>query len=174
MKTTPQFRLSRLNIFLFDFRQARRLVRYILRRKLHGVKNPQAVSKLIHISFNTSLVVAYSRPFHKSNDGVNVRVSLSDTVDVILETPVEQALHRKVIDMRDQAFAHSDAAAHEIEGFNYDGATVQLYKIAFEPLTREETLLLSRMIEKWVTYLEKQRSELKKAKAHAEKTRYRI
>ena len=119
--TGHQFRLSRLNIFLFDFRQAQRFAQYILRRKLHSVKNPQAVAKLIHLAFNTSLIVAYSRPFHGSNDGQKVKVSLREAVSAVLDTASEQALHRKVIDVRDQTFAHSDAAAHEIEGFNYEG-----------------------------------------------------
>src|SRR5688572_23542022 len=114
MVSTPQFRLSRLNIFWVDFKQAQRFARYILRRKLHNVKNPQAVAKLIHLAFNTSLVVAYSRPFLDSNDGSKKKVSLRGTVNAILDTP-EQILHDKIIrKMRNQAFAHSDAAAHEI------------------------------------------------------------
>jgi hypothetical protein len=159
--TTIGFRLSRLNIFLFDFRQAQRYARYILGRRLHAVKNPQAVAKLIHLAFNTALVISYSRPFHKSNDGLNVRVSLREAMDAILHTEPEQALHQKIIDMRDQTFAHSDAASHEIEGLNYDGLTVQFYKLAFEPITRKETLLLSTMIRKWIDYLERQRRQLK-------------
>ena len=156
-----QFRLSRLNIFWVDFRQAQRFARYILRRKLHGVKNPQAVAKLIHLAFNTSLVVAYSRPFLDSNDGSKKKVSLRDAVNAILDTS-EQILHDTIIrKMRNQAFAHSDAAAHEINGFNYDGSTVQIYKAAFEPLTRAETRLLSTMIAKWIEYVEKLRSDVK-------------
>jgi hypothetical protein len=161
MVNTPQFRLSRLNIFWVDFTQAQRFARYILRRKLHGVKNPQAVAKLIHLAFNTSLVVAYSRPFLDSNDGSTKKVSLRSAVSAILNTP-EQILHDKIVKkMRNQAFAHSDAASHEIEGFNYDGSTVQIYKAAFEPLTTDETRLLSTMIKKWMKYVEQLRSESK-------------
>jgi hypothetical protein len=164
MTSTHQFRLSRLNIFFVDFKQAQRFARYILRRKLHGVKDPNAVAKLIHLAFNTSLVVAYSRPFHDSNDGSKSKVSLRNSANTILDTP-EQALHDKIIVMRDKTFAHSDAATHEIKGFNYDGSTIQFYKAAFEPLTRDETRLLSTMIKKWIEYVEQLRSELKEAKA---------
>jgi rubrerythrin len=160
MTNTHQFRLSRLNIFLFDFRQAQRFARYILRKKLHSVKDPQAVAKLIHLAFNTSLIVAYSRPFHKSNDGLNAKVSLRDAVNGFLDAH-EQILHHKIINLRDQTFAHSDSASHEIEGFNYDGTTVQFYKVAFEALTREETRLLGTMIGKWINHLEEQRAQLK-------------
>lgn len=163
-KTSDEFRLSRLNIFLFDFNQARRFSGYILRRKLHAVKNPHAKAKLVHAAFNTSLIVSYSRPFHKSNDTAGLRVSLRKAVQNLLSDD-EKALHRRVIDKRDRVFAHSDAAAHEIDGFNYDGATVQIYRAAFEPLTRDETRLLSTMIKKWIEYVEQLRSELKAAKA---------
>ena len=59
-----------------DFKQAQRFARYILRRKLHDVRNPHAVAKLVHLAFNTSLIVAYCRPFHKGNDGLKIRVPL--------------------------------------------------------------------------------------------------
>lgn len=125
------------------------------------MRNPHAVAKLVHLAFNTSLIVAYCRPFHKSNDGLKIRVSLEDAVSGILDAAAEQVLHHKVIAMRDQTFAHSDAASHEIEGWNYDGKTVQIYKAAFEALTRNETRLLTHMIEKWISYLEQQRSDWK-------------
>jgi hypothetical protein len=38
-----------------------------------------------------------------------------------------------------------------------------IYKLAFEPLTREETQLLSTMIGKWITHLEQALSELKQS-----------
>jgi hypothetical protein len=162
-KAPDQFRLSRLNIFLFDFNQARRFSGYILRKKLHAVKNPQAKAKLVHAAFNTSLIVSYSRPFHKSNDTAGLCVSLREAVQAVLSEGDEIALHHRVIDKRDRVFAHSDAAAHEIKGFNYDGSTVQIYKTAFEPLTRDETRLLSTMILKWIAHVEKLRSESKLA-----------
>jgi len=129
-KAPEQFRLSRLNIFLFDFNQARQFSGYILRRKLHAVKNPHAMAKLVHSAFNTSLIVSYSRPFHQSNNTAGLRVSLREAVQAVLSGD-EIALHRRVIDMRDQTFAHSDAAAHEIKGFNYDGSTVQITRLRF-------------------------------------------
>jgi hypothetical protein len=167
-EVSPQLRLSRLNMFLFDFRDAQKFAQYILRRNLHKVKNERAVTKLVHLAFNTSLVVAYSRPF-KSNaeiqDGKKVRVRLDATiVHSILSTPQELAFHDKLIKLRDKTFAHSDSSVREIEGFNYDGDTVLFYKAVTEPLTRAETQLLNNMIRKWITNLEQQRSAMKAAK----------
>jgi hypothetical protein len=71
-------RLSRLNIFLFDFHEARRFADYILTRDLHKSKDPQSKTRLVHLAFNTSLIVSYCRPFHGSNDQKGARkVSLS-------------------------------------------------------------------------------------------------
>lgn len=132
------------------------------------MKNPQAVSQLVHLAFNTSLIVSYSRPFHDSNDAIDngrkVRVSLRKAVESVLDAASEQSLHKKITSMRDQAFAHSDAAADEFEGFNYGASTVQVHKLAFDPISRDETLLLRTMIGKWIDYLEAQRSELKEAR----------
>lgn len=175
-QANTQFRLSRLNLFLMDFQDAQKFARYIIRRKFHAVRNDRAVAKLVHLAFNTSLVVAYSRPFHKSNDeirdGKKIRVWLRDAVDSILDTAADKAVHDKVIKLRDETFAHSDSAAREIEGFNYEGNTVLFYKGPLEVITREETLRLGKMIEKWIAHLEQQRSELKadKARARAQET----
>lgn len=175
-ETSPQFRLSRLNLFLMDFRDAQKFAHYIIRRKLHTVKNDRAVAKLVHLAFNTSLVVAYSRPFHKSNDqirdGKKVRVWLRDAVDSILDTAADKALHDKLIKLRDETFAHSDSAAREIEGFNYERNTILFYKAPVEVITREETRQLDKMIEQWIAHLEQQRSEMKaeKARARAQET----
>jgi hypothetical protein len=84
-------------------------------------------------------------------------------VQAVLNDADEITLHHKVIDKRDRVFAHSDSSAHEIEGWNYDGPTVQIYKAAYEPLTRDETRLLSAMIGKWIAYVEKLRSDVKQA-----------
>jgi hypothetical protein len=102
----------------------------------------KAIAKLVHSAFNTSLIVSYSRPFHKSNDTAGLRVSLREAVQIVLSDDDEIALHRKIVTMRDQTFAHSDAESHEIKGFDYDGSTVQIYKFAFEPLTRDETAVI--------------------------------
>ncbi len=156
-----KFRLSRLNIFLVDFRQAHTFATYILKKKLHDVKGERAKSKLVHLAFNTSLIVSYSRPFHKSNerDGLS-RVWLRDATNEVL-SDTEKSLHTKILKLRDQTFAHSDAVAHEIPGFDYSGKSVQFYKLAFAPLSKDETRTLKTILMKWIDYLEIERSVLK-------------
>ena len=158
-----QIRRSRLNIFLSDFMQAREFSGYILNRKLHEVRGPQAKAKLVHLAINTSLIISYSRPFHKSNEGAGLpRASLRQHVGGLLSVD-ERALHEKVIYKRDQALAHSDAAAHEFDGLNYNGRGMLFYKSAFDPLTKDETQMLRRMSRKWINYLKELKAAPKRA-----------
>ena len=156
-----ELRVSRLNIFLFDFRQAREFAQYILKKRLHSIKTPTAKAKLVHLAFNTSLIISYARPFRKSNEPQGLsRVALTTSIGFLEKK--EKALHAQVMSKRDQAFAHSDALSHEIAGFNYESKSkLKLYKSAFDPLPIEETLLLRRIIDKWISHIESLRTAAK-------------
>ena len=156
-----KFRLSRLNMFLFDLQQARRFAQYILRRKWPKVIDPQSRLGLVREAFNTSLIISYCRPFHGSREGQGLpdaRLNL----DLVELNDAERAFHQKVLDKRDQAYAHSDAIAHEIEGWDYSGSMVQFYNLIY-PLTDDEIRMLAAMIGKWIKHLDEQRAMLKKS-----------
>jgi hypothetical protein len=110
------------------------------------------------MAFNMSLIVSYCRPFHGSNDakgGRKVSLAKADAIDVL---DLEDAdFHKTIIALRDQAFAHSDSIASEIEGWDYSGKTIMLYKLARDPLTREETQTLKCMTKKWIEHVLKLR-----------------
>ena len=148
-----QFRPSRLNIFLFDLRQALAFSQYILDEHLHDLEAASTNAKLVHLAFNTALIISYARPFHGSYepDGRS-RVSLSADAGVL--DIDESAFHAQLLDKRDGVFAHSDARSYEIEGFNYDAQTLKFYNYVFDPLTLEETRLLRQMIRKWISHVE--------------------
>jgi hypothetical protein len=61
-----QIQLTRLNIFLSDFRQSHKFAAHILEKRLHDKRTE--LKKLVHQAFNTSLIVSYSRPFKLSNE----------------------------------------------------------------------------------------------------------
>src|SRR6266850_6323743 len=120
--TAAQWRLPRLYIDLNDFRNARRFAVYILRQKLHEKKKTQLArtrQQLVHLAFNTALIISYSRPFHGNyNLKGQPKSSLKEhTCDVLNDTECE--LHTRVLAMRDEAYAHSDARSHLFEGFDY-------------------------------------------------------
>jgi hypothetical protein len=105
-----------------------------------------------------------------SNEGEDLpRVSLKQQVSDVLDD-TEAVLHTSVIDKRDQAIAHSDAAAHEFAGLDYVGSTMLFYKPAFEPLTKSETQLLKVMARKWISHLEELKDRAKAIKEGSSKS----
>lgn len=147
-------RPSRLNIFLCDFREAHDFATYILTRDLHKFTAPESKKRLIHLAFNMSLIVAYCRPFHGSNDVKGrPKVSLSKRDAVAVLDTEEADFHKTIIAQRDQAFAHSDSIASEIEGWDYSGQIVMLYKSARQPLIREETQRVKCLTKKWINHV---------------------
>lgn len=120
--TDKKIRRSRLNIYLGDFYEARRFANYILNRNLHKSNDHESMTRLKHLAFNTSLIVSYCRPFHKSNDqDGKPKVKLGKTDVAAVLDAYESDLHNSVLDKRDRAFAHSDSIAHEIQGWDYSG-----------------------------------------------------
>ena len=74
---------------------------------LHELSN--ADSPNLRRAALTAAIVAYARPFKKNHDGGMGRAEakLHANLELLL-TPEEQALHNRIIDLRDRAVAHSD------------------------------------------------------------------
>jgi len=145
-----------LNRFLGDLEQSRAFADYIIHRKWRD-RGPK--SKLIHLAFNTSLIVSYSRPFtvHKNATGQKVPpTQLTQHISRIL-TPNEMELHEALINWRHTTYAHSDASAHLIPEFKYSGLTKDPF---YHLLTKPETIILQGMIDKWIKHLRKEKSQL--------------
>jgi len=146
-ETIPRFRLS---IFLADFRQSLGFARFILEKKLHQKKRTDHV-RLVHLAFNTSLIVSYSRPFFwNENRSGEVKSSLK-YLDCGLDEH-ETKLHMLVLEQRNHVYAHSQASAHLFGSHDYDSKVVHFYRQA-EPLTESQTRRLQVMIKKWIRYL---------------------
>lgn len=161
-----QWRLPRLYIYLNDFRQARRFADYILKRGLHNKKKTElarARQELVHLAFNTSLIISYSRPFHfnKNFKGQPESSLRKHACEVLNEAEVE--MHSRVLGMRDTAYAHSAARSHLFEGFDYRKSVALMRSV--ETLDKAETSTLKIMIKKWIGYLEIEKSKLKESLA---------
>ena len=59
--------------------------------------------------YNLSVIVSYCRPFKKDNNGI-----LSGEF-IEFSTPDLQKLHKKLIDLRDTTFAHSDRDLNSVQ-----------------------------------------------------------
>lgn len=154
--------LPRWSIDLGDFRQAAEFAAHILKRKWQQNLDEPPVRKLEHRAFNTSLIVSYARPFHynrtfkgapKSSLRKHVREVLSDA---------EIQLHKRVLELRDTVFAHSDGEALKV----FTAGSFTLMRIV-ENLSESEVRLLKGMTKKWIDYLGIERSDLRRRLAEA-------
>lgn len=157
-----KWRLPRSYIDRNDFLQARKLAVYILNRKLHDKRKTEearARQQLVHLAFNTSLVVSYSRPFHwNKNLKGEPDSSLRKCVGEVLSS-AEIQLHKKILKQRDTTYAHSAASSHRIENFDYTRHFALMHVV--ENLTKSEIAMAQVISEKWIKYLDKVVSSIK-------------
>lgn len=159
-----KWRLPRSYIYLKDFYEARRFAGYILKQRLHEGKKTEparARQQLVHLAFNTSLIIAYSRPFTRNNNFKGQdKSSLKGSEHEVLTEEVEVELHRRILALRDRAYAHSDASSNLIEGLDYSRYIALMRSV--ELLDKVETGTLKVMIERWISHLQGETSNLKK------------
>ena len=153
-----KWRLPRSYIYLNDFKQARKFASFILKQGLHEKTTEQ--EKLIHLAFNTSLIISYARPFRGNNNFEGQpRSSLRQhACEVLDEAEVE--IHDRILALRDNAYAHSDARSHLLESLDYTKHIGLMRTI--ETLDKSTTGKLKVIIEKWIGYLEAEKSKLKR------------
>lgn len=157
---SAKWRLPRLYIYLNDFRDARNFATYILEKGLHDKKTE--LKQLVHLAFNTSLMISYSRPFTRnSNLKGEGKSSLGGYEHEVLKEGVEVELHRRILALRDQAYAHSDASSHLFEGLDYTKYLAFMRPV--EILDKSETGTLKVMIKRWISHLEGEKSRLKES-----------
>jgi len=109
-------------------------------------------------ALNIAVVISYARNFKRSFGFNNV-----EEINILLKqrfTEVENELHKKMITERDREFAHSDAAANDIqiysEGiFSHSRGTIR------QLLEKGELLILQEMVTKIRTEIDKQIKFLK-------------
>jgi hypothetical protein len=157
--------LPRLYIDRLDLLQARKFASYILQKELHEkrkTQQAQADRQLVHSAFNASLIISYSRPFTSNNNRERRNKSeLGERVQEVLMGTNEVDLHKRVLDLRNQAYAHSDAQVHLFEGLDYT-KHLPFMKVV-EILDKPETTLLAVIIKKWLCYVEGKQLNLKES-----------
>lgn len=111
---------------------------------------------LAHDAFNLALVVSYGKPFSLNRDLEGQREKSLDrrvAIDEILNEE-EVNLHKRVKELRNNYYAHSDAASILVKGFDY-GRELCFMKAELN-LAKDEVELLKKIIGKWIKYLDDQ------------------
>lgn len=157
MEADHNIQLARTYIYLRDFKQARSFARYMLEKNLCD-KTQSEQRKLKRLAFTNSLIIAYARPFGPNRNFEKKSVSrLKETESALDDKQIQ--LHQHIITLRDQAYAHSDAALSIIEDLDY--SQYAPLTLAVLPLDRAEVQGVLDLIDKWISYLELEKVRLR-------------
>lgn len=131
--------IERENINSWDWEHAERYCALYLERELYDmaktfVDESRAVS--------TAIIVTYARPFSVNRDRNNKRDPVDQRYVDALDSP-NRSVHDRIINLRNKAFAHSDAEYHDVKVELTEGGGVST--LANDPLiplerTEVETL----------------------------------
>lgn len=143
--------LPRVRVDRIDLIKARQFALHILAKEWSNKK-----TSLMHDAFNIALIVSYAKPFSSNRDLEGQREASLDRRVAIAEILNEEEvdLHKRVKELRNSHYAHSDAASILVKGFDYGGGWC-LMKKEFN-LAGNEVELLKKVIDKWIRYLDDQ------------------
>lgn len=147
--TDPQKLFTRLYVSLEDLRHASSFAGYLLKKGLHfDPWERRWPTYVLQSAFTSSLIIFYSRPFTKS-------FGLPDfPANLLYYSKPETALHRKVLELRHQGYAHSDGSRYRIKPVRILGRASAVVGAPFFKLTRSQTERLQRMIGKTMAAIE--------------------
>jgi hypothetical protein len=119
-------------------------------KKCKPFHNDAHEASIVQISLNTSVLIAYGRIF-KNNRGFKHHRDICKLLKTNFSEK-ESMLHKKVLDLRDQAIAHSDFDFHKVEIHRDDIFEHSI--IRMEPLELAELEMLLHMFVKLNKYVE--------------------
>ena len=134
---------ARLFVSAQDFSYARSYALHLLKKGWHSAPyERRGTVYMQQAAFTTALIVSYARPFTKGIGWPRFPESL-----VQYDAQAAQ-LHRHILDLRHQVYAHSDSARYSIRPFKM-GANVfsDIIGIPFIKLSKDECTLLVSMID---------------------------
>lgn len=105
-------RFRRWKLSAIDLGQAYSWVDYMLENELHLEKGTE--ERKVGRGLQTAVIVTYCRPFSRNFERDHTAATLDDSfLDVYSER--ERAFHSRLIDLRNQIFAHTDSEARDLK-----------------------------------------------------------
>lgn len=120
--------IERENINSWDWAHAERYCQAYLEHDPHKFSKTYTDEAR---AFTTAIVVTYSRPFSGNRDREGQRDPINANYVAALEQAARE-LHDRIIDLRNSAFAHSDAKHHDVQ--IHDTASGGLTTLSRDPL----------------------------------------
>ena len=156
----PGDELERLIISQQDLLQAKSFAEFILSKNLHDRSTDWEEQKLIHLAFNTSLIVSYSRPF-TGNRGISTgkQQSVGSKLLEVLSKE-EKRLHDNLTRSRHAEYAHSDLNSHNVSIYACENFAIPIGRNPFVPIEIEQIRQLIAIIDRLLTEISLRRSHL--------------
>lgn len=130
---------ERLFASLYDFGQANFCARYLLTKGWHRKWERQGTIYAQQTAFVTNLVVAYARPFVKSQGWPTFPEKLTNF------DAKQSDLHKRLLQMRHQIIAHSDSKNFSFEPVKFDNIITTTECVPSYVLSSDDTALVIRM-----------------------------
>lgn len=148
---------DRLYVSLKDIWFSRQCAEVLVKKNWHKERWEARQSGYMHQSaYTTALVIAYSRPFTKSKEWPAFPERLLRTYETS-----DMFLHRRLLDLRDSVYAHSDSARYRIMFWaEPDGSVMPLERTPSMRIDAEEAAQFLRMTAKLVKATEERTQEL--------------
>lgn len=156
LREQAKIAIERENINSWDLEHAARYCTLYLERELYDmaktfVDESRAVS--------TAIIVTYARPFSGNRDRDNKRDPADQRYVDALDSP-NRSIHDRIINLRDKAFAHSDATYHNVKAeLTKGGGISTLANDPLIPLERSEVEMLQANIRIFRVINERLRSD---------------
>lgn len=124
-----------------DLEKANSYAEHIIKKRLHSGHIRSKGAYLQSDAFTTSLIISYARAFIDPSDWEDKLLSLSRPTDEQLK------LHKTLISMRNELFAHSDLRHYGITPGRYGSRRTETVDTTHFELTANEVRLLDQHIE---------------------------
>lgn len=143
IKTFRKNLLSYLYMLESEFREVNAFINEL--QNYNPFKLDVCESTTTQNALNIAVVISYARNFKTSYGFKNIK----EVTNVLKQDFTKQELkfHKKIIMLRDEVFAHSDASSNDIQIYN-EGIFSHSRKVVRELLEKDELKMLSAMVGK--------------------------
>ena len=159
MHSTPSARdralYERLYVARDDLRHASSFAAHLLKKGWHFDPWERRGSTYMQQSaYTTALVVTYARPFTESRGWPKFPKRLAPYDDE------QKSLHRKILILRNEVYAHSDVARQQVRPYKILGSASAIVMQPSMKLTKKETEALMEMIQATASAIDARMAQL--------------
>ncbi len=146
-------RYERRYVSRVDWGQAHFCLGMLLKKGWHSQEmERRGTAYYQQAAYTTAFAVAYARPFNHGNDWDKLRP------EDYVANEAQAACHRRIIDLRNQIFAHSDRRHFSVRPWRSGEFQTDIVRLPALRVTRDDAQLLEEMLTR---YLERAENELR-------------